>query len=134
MSSKATIPALYQGPQQLLPLFAHGNLADSAFVGRLLERDVTATPGELLDHRVLELPELEYPVLLRAPGESVKGPIYWPLSQFDYERLDRNQGVDEGLYRRHEAVAILGAKEGKSEGREVYVYLASHHTLERYTR
>ncbi len=87
---------------------------------------------------VFELLGLGYPVLVGAPGESVRGQVYRNLSAEDYVRLDAYEGVGERLYQRASAKVVAGDSEapgGVDEGanREwVFVYLPTGATLQRY--
>jgi hypothetical protein len=136
MSSRATrLPAPYLGPQTILPLFAAGRpknqgLGDQGFVDLLLERSVGSQPGSLLDHQLITLEASDVSFLTPAPGATVSGPIYAPLTPFDYQRLDGYQGVGEHLYRRQTARARIS----DGEVLEVSVYLPTEHTLQRHLR
>ncbi|MDX1622758.1 MAG: gamma-glutamylcyclotransferase family protein [Gemmatimonadota bacterium] len=117
-------------PGPRLPLFAYGSLVDEAFVGRLLERSVTAVSARLLDFELLEIEGMPVPTVFEAVGEVVDGRLYRDLEPTEYQRLDAYEGVHEGLYTRITARVVAADREGGTE--PSFVYVATERTLRRY--
>lgn len=120
-------PGLDPGDGSPLPVFSFGDQLGELLVGRLLERPVTAETAELVGYRAERLERLAWPVLVAEPDGRVDGRLYRGLSAAELERLDANQGVREGLYRRVsvEVVTARGAEPAAA-------YLPTGRTLERY--
>lgn len=116
-------------PTRDLPLFTYGTLVDPEFAGRLLERVVDPEPARLLDFELLRVESMPLATVFGAPGEGVDGRLYRGLSAGDWERLDRYEGIHEGLYAR-----ILGrvVAEGSDASEPAFVYVATGKTLRRY--
>lgn len=116
-------------PPRDLPLFAYGTLVEPEFAGRLLERPVDPEPARLLDFELLRVESMPVASVFDAPGETVDGRLYRGLEPGDWERLDRYEGVHEGLY-----VRIVGrvVAEGKDASEPAFVYVATEKTLRRY--
>jgi gamma-glutamylcyclotransferase (GGCT)/AIG2-like uncharacterized protein YtfP len=110
-----------------LPLFVYGTLLDEIFVANLLERAVGAEPARLLDFELLALEGFPYPLAFFAPGETLAGRLYRDLTDDDYARLDHYEGVNEELYQRVEASAVVGKEAPES----VFVYVPTEKTLRR---
>jgi hypothetical protein len=88
--------------------------------------------ARLLDFALLRLKGLGYPTAFYAPGESIEGRLYRQLTDQDYIRLDAYEGVNEGLYRRVEAVVVTGEENVKGPPETVFVYVPTEKTLRRY--
>lgn len=87
----------------------HAQLADQTFVGQ-----AETAPGYLL-HEVGGFPGL---VVRAGHGTAVRGEV-WSVDARALARLDRFEGVAEGLYRR-ERVALAGPFAGETV--EAYLY------------
>lgn len=117
------------GPPRDLPLFTYGTLLDPEFAGRLLERPMKPIPARLLDFDLLRVESMPLASVFDAPGEVVEGCIYRDLEPDDWQRLDRYEGVHEGLYTRIVARAVAGEENAVEP---VFVYVATERTLRRY--
>lgn len=116
-------------PPRDLPLFTYGTLLDPEFAARLLERPVTPAPARLLDFELLRVESMPFATVFDAPGEVVDGRLYRGLRPEDWQRLDRYEGVHEGLYTRIVARAVAGAEDPVEPA---FVYVATERTLRRY--
>ena len=110
-------------------LFVYGTLRDPAFTSRLLERDVTSERAALPGFEVLRIEGYPLPAIFAAEGESVVGGLYRGLRETDYDRLDRYEGVEDGLYRRE----VVQVKPDRPEAtlEPACVYLLTEKSLRR---
>lgn len=112
-----------------LPLFVYGTLLDPDLATGLLERPVASEPATLVDFEIVRIEGSPLPTIFAAEGETVAGRLYRDLTDADYERLDRYEGVGEGLYRREVGRVVAGATGAKPE--PAHVYVVTEKTLRR---
>lgn len=116
------------GAPEPLPLFVYGTLLDPRFTAGLLERAVESEPATLQEFEILRIEGSPLPAIFAADGETVAGRLYRGLTETDYGRLDRYEGVDEGLYRREVARVVAGSGGGPEPA---YVYVVTEKSLRR---
>ena len=104
-----------------LPLFVYGTLLDAAFTSALLEREVASEPATLAGFEILRIQGSPVPAIFAADDETVVGRLYRGLTDADYDRLDRYEGVGEGLYRREVGQVVARGADTGSEPAHVYV-------------
>jgi gamma-glutamylcyclotransferase (GGCT)/AIG2-like uncharacterized protein YtfP len=81
-------------------LFVYGTLIEDTFVRELIGRVPPSQPAVLSGYGVGRHPTAPHATAEPDPGASIAGKVYEGLTPDELERIDRYEGVPEGLYRR----------------------------------
>ncbi len=85
-----------------MDLFVYGTLMDPERVRGLLGHPLDGEAATLAGYRRATLARLPYPFAVPQAGEAIDGVLLRRLSAEDVARLDRYEGVDDGLFVRRE--------------------------------